>query len=191
MKDVQFPNIEQLELRGGGIYADMFPNIIYLNLYSNFNLKYEEICKLSLLKVLCVSNIDNVDILNQFNYSQIKRLTILGWEIEDLSKIQGFDKVEIIELLGLKKLKSLYGLEKLSSLQRVDVFNCNQLLNLGALYKSKTIEYFKLIECGKKWIDTLEQNKLGFEQKKFKVYCDNWRAFDAYLNEAETKWMYL
>ncbi len=191
-KDIQFPNIEQLELKGGGIYSEMFPNIKYLNLSSKFyQIQYSEIVKLEKLKNIIVSGIECVENLNEFKDSKIKRLSIVSSNITNFEGILGFENVEILELRHLKKLKSLMELERLKKLGKIDVFNCNQLLDIGKLYNSETVECFKLLECGKKWIDTLGQNKIGFEQKNFKVYFDDWRAFSAYLNEAETKWMYL
>ncbi|MBC9932139.1 leucine-rich repeat domain-containing protein [Chitinophaga qingshengii] len=155
-------------------YAEGFPglsNSLSITL-GNKKLDPAEIGKCKHLKNLWLYKADTVEVLSKAGTDSLHFVGWLDGKHEDFKGIKGYGGVQDALIKWNKKLTSLEGLEHLPKLEKLDMLGCSKLEHLGDIMKIKSLQWFRIMECGKAWTAHIDEitdkfTKAGFEKVRF------------------------
>lgn len=155
-------------------YADSFPGLSNTLIITTGNKKLDltEIAKCRHLKNLFLNKPDTVEALDQAGAGPLQFTAWAHGKNEDFKGLKGYSHLRDAEIKWNKKLVSLEGLGHLPKLEKLDLLGCPKLEHLGDLMKIESLQWFRIMECGKVWTDHMEEIKekfttAGFERIRF------------------------
>ncbi|MBC9932137.1 leucine-rich repeat domain-containing protein [Chitinophaga qingshengii] len=171
LKQIKLLSMGQVE---SDFYADSFPGLSNTLVITTGNKKLDlsEIAKCQHLKNLFLNKPDTVDAMNQAGAGQLQFAAWAQGKNEDFKGLKGYSHLRDAEIKWNKKLVSLEGLEHLPKLEQLDMLGCSKLENLGDIMKIKSLQWFRIMECGKAWTAHIDEitdkfTKAGFEKVRF------------------------
>lgn len=165
------PSLSGVEIYSWGV-KDITPlesisNLEYLGLQCEFT-KAPDFSKLKKLKVLklfwrpkakTIFSCDELNLLNVVNYpsenlkelnrmSLLRRLQLTSRKIKSLSGIEDLSSLSILDLADCPKLKNLSGIDKCQQIEIVEIENCKRVYDIAILSELKNLKEIVLTDCG-------------------------------------------
>lgn len=165
------PSLSGVEIYSWGV-KDITPlesisNLEYLGLQCEFT-KAPDFSKLKKLKVLKVLwrpkaktffSCDELNLLNVVNYpsenlkelnkmSLLRHLQLTSKKIKSLSGIEELSSLSILDLADCPKLEDLSGIDKCQQIEIVEIENCKRVYDIAILNELKNLKEIVLIDCG-------------------------------------------
>lgn len=165
------PSLSGVEIYSWGV-KDITPlesisNLEYLGLQCEFT-KAPDFSKLKKLKVLkalwrpkakTIFSCDELNLLNIVNYpsenltelnrmSLLRRLQLTSKKIKSLSGIEELSSLSILDLADCPKLEDLSGIDKCQQIEIVEIENCKRVYDIAILSELKNLKEIVLIDCG-------------------------------------------
>lgn len=165
------PSLSGVEIYSWGV-KDITPlesisNLEYLGLQCEFT-KAPDFSKLKKLKVLklfwrpkakTIFACDELNLLNIVNYpsenlkelnrmSLLRRLQLTSKKIKSLSGIEELSSLSILDLADCPKLEDLSGIDKCQQIEIVEIENCKRVYDIAILSELKNLKEIVLTDCG-------------------------------------------
>lgn len=165
------PSLSGVEIYSWGV-KDITPlesisNLEYLGLQCEFT-KAPDFSKLKKLKVLklfwrpkakTIFSCDELNLLNIVNYpsenlkelnrmSLLRRLQLTSKKIKSLSGIEELSSLSILDLADCPKLEDLSGIDKCQQIEIVEIENCKRVYDIAILSELKNLKEIVLTDCG-------------------------------------------
>ncbi|WP_323942490.1 leucine-rich repeat domain-containing protein [Aeromonas caviae] len=165
------PSLSGVEIYSWGV-KDITPlesisNLEYLGLQCEFT-KAPDFSKLKKLKVLklfwrpkakTIFSCDELNLLNVVNYpsenlkelnrmSLLRRLQLTSRKIKSLSGIEDLSSLSILDLADCPKLEDLSGIDKCQQIEIVEIENCKRVYDIAILSELKNLKEIVLTDCG-------------------------------------------
>tara|TARA_R110001606_G_C15224268_1_gene634390 strand:+ start:62 stop:937 length:876 start_codon:yes stop_codon:yes gene_type:complete len=145
----ELPNLRGVEVYSWGV-KDLSPlkdlrGLEYLGLQCEFTKApdFSNFTNLKICKLLWRPKAKTV-----FSCSGLILLNIVNYPSDDLTNIEGMGGLQRLQLTS-KKLASLSGIEKLTSLSKLDLADCSKLENLSGVEMCQQLETVELEGCKK------------------------------------------
>ncbi len=165
------PSLSGVEIYSWGV-KDITPlesisNLEYLGLQCEFT-KAPDFSKLKKLKVLklfwrpkakTIFSCDELNLLNVVNYpsenlkelnrmSLLRHLQLTSRKIKSLSGIEDLSSLSILDLADCPKLEDLSGIDKCQQIEIVEIENCKRVYDIAILSELKNLKEIVLTDCG-------------------------------------------
>ncbi len=165
------PSLSGVEIYSWGV-KDITPlesisNLEYLGLQCEFT-KAPDFSKLKKLKVLklfwrpkakTIFSCDELNLLNIVNYpsenlkelnrmSLLRRLQLTSKKIKSLSGIEELSSLSILDLADCPKLEDFSGIDKCQQIEIVEIENCKRVYDIAILSELKNLKEIVLTDCG-------------------------------------------
>ncbi|MFQ2469214.1 leucine-rich repeat domain-containing protein [Aeromonas caviae] len=165
------PSLSGVEIYSWGV-KDITPlesisNLEYLGLQCEFT-NAPDFSKLKKLKVLklfwrpkakTIFSCDELNLLNVVNYpsenlkelnrmSLLRRLQLTSRKIKSLSGIEDLSSLSILDLADCPKLEDLSGIDKCQQIEIVEIENCKRVYDIAILSELKNLKEIVLTDCG-------------------------------------------
>ncbi|WP_324032057.1 leucine-rich repeat domain-containing protein [Aeromonas caviae] len=165
------PSLSGVEIYSWGV-KDITPlesisNLEYLGLQCEFT-KAPDFSKLKKLKALklfwrpkakTIFSCDELNLLNVVNYpsenlkelnkmSLLRHLQLTSKKIKSLSGIEELSSLSILDLADCPKLEDLSGIDKCQQIEIVEIENCKRVYDIAILNELKNLKEIVLIDCG-------------------------------------------
>ncbi|MFQ2586117.1 leucine-rich repeat domain-containing protein [Aeromonas caviae] len=165
------PSLSGVEIYSWGV-KDITPlesisNLEYLGLQCEFTKApdFSKLKKLKVLKVLwrpkakTIFSCDELNLLNVVNYpsenlkelnkmSLLRHLQLTSKKIKSLSGIEELSSLSILDLADCPKLEDLSGIDKCQQIEIVEIENCKRVYDIAILSELKNLKEIVLIDCG-------------------------------------------
>ncbi|MEE1911533.1 leucine-rich repeat domain-containing protein [Aeromonas caviae] len=165
------PSLSGVEIYSWGV-KDITPlesisNLEYLGLQCEFTKApdFSKLKKLKVLKVLwrpkakTIFSCDELNLLNAVNYpsenlkelnkmSLLRHLQLTSKKIKSLSGIEELSSLSILDLADCPKLEDLSGIDKCQQIEIVEIENCKRVYDTAILSELKNLKEIVLIDCG-------------------------------------------
>lgn len=165
------PSLSGVEIYSWGV-KDITPlesisNLEYLGLQCEFT-KAPDFSKLKKLKVFkalwrpkakTIFSCDELNLLNIVNYpsenlkelnkmSLLRRLQLTSKKIKSLSGIEELSSLSILDLAECPKLENISGIDKCQQIEIVEIENCKRVYDIAILSELKNLKEVVLTDCG-------------------------------------------
>lgn len=146
---------------------ESFSNLEYLGLQCNFT-KTPDFSKLKKLKIFkalwrpeakTIFSCDELNLLNIVNYpsenltelnkmSLLRRLQLTSKKIRTLSGIEELSSLSTLDLAECPRLEDLSGIDKCQQIEIVEIENCKRVYDIAILSELKNLKEVVLTDCG-------------------------------------------
>ena len=146
----KMPNLEHV-----GVYCNPKHKINFSKLkklqyaYLHWSLRYESIFECKTLEYLNFENLRGLDLTALKELTNLHTLKISSRTLKSLHGIEVLTKLKDLDLFDCRQLLSLEGLEKLPQLKRLEIECVKKIEDIEALRELVNLEYLRVDNCGK------------------------------------------